>query len=1634
MSLKPGTVLGVFEVLGTLGAGGMGEVYRARDSRLGREVAIKVLPEAVANDPARLTRFEREARALAAVDHPNVAAIHGLEDAGGIRFLVMQLVEGRTLDECLKDGRLQVAEALSIFSQLAEGLASAHERGIIHRDLKPPNIKITAEGRARLLDFGLAKASLESPEENRTLALDGTESQTTQPNQILGTPAYMSPEQTRAEKVDHRADVWGFGCCLYEALTGVRPFQGKSRADLFAAILNADPDWAKLPDDLPASVRDLIRRCLRKKAADRPGSIEDVRAVLIEALEGRSGSSGDAAGHLSATGSIDVSSLQGFKTVVSSQIAGGAELRQRLGVATADAITRQVEEVFDACARDHAIHTLERSREGMLCAFDLPSDAVECATEFQRRIGELDLPEQMGVRIGISAGEISASDSEDRDGEAPREIPVVDMALRLMGLAEPGQILLTGGVFDLARQGLSAKSGDAPLVWLAHGPYHFTGVAESVDVFEVGIRDISPLKPPADTSLARSAAGLSEADTLGWRPAVGLSIPRRPNWTLRKRVGEGGYGEVWLAEHDKTQVQRIFKFCFEAERIRGLKREVVLFRLLSETLGDREDIAKIHDWEFDSPPYFLEAEYTAGGDLASWLEAKGGATAVPLEVRLEIVAQVATALEAAHEVGVLHKDIKPANILITERSGTDEPRAALTDFGIGLVTDKRVLEDKGITIGGLTGSIEASGSSSESAAGTRLYMAPELQEGRPATTRSDIYALGIVLYQLVMGDLKKTLAPGWERDIGDTLLREDIAACIDGNPERRLPSAMELATRLRTLGQRAEERESVARRAEMAQLHQRRRRQFISASVVGAALTLILAYIALREFGIRREAEYAQYVSNVQAAALRTELDATILARRILENAPARHRNWEWAYLAGRAWRQYAPSELVSRPENLTARSSREFWNRGPTALIQEIVPPLRTGGILEGEFVPDGKHVMLTLPDGPAGMFSIETGELVRKFGVEDSLMADATADPDGGRLITSALAGNLTLWDLREGTLLRTSGAYPVTTSAMSWSPDGKHFVSAHFDSVVLIWNPETMQPVAELTGHSLNVTDFHFPENGAEFWTVAEDGEIRQWSLPSGELLAIRRAPFQGRILFHSVSPDGKLAVVALRDGSSFLWDVENEERGIQLNRANAAARAQSSGPNRRRAAHFSTDAKSVAVLTSIRGATIYDVESGEVINRITGHASPVRGIQFSPHGAELLTTAEDGTCRIWTAVPRPEDSGPTLAEAHDDAILEIDINAQGTRLLTGSYDTTVRFWNLESGALISAYGGHQHEVLAVHLHPDGSSAASIDAHGHLHVWDTQSGEPIFSVDPGSTEFSGHISASGGGLYGEVLSFPAVLSTGIFTPDGTRLVAFEEDSMKVFDATDGTVRVQLEGATASGWPVYSFDSKYVAVLEMNGKEAGVWELATGKPIARLVGHKRALVMLDFSPVDYRIVSGGMDAKTLIWEGTTGEILHTLEDDSGFLASSRFSDDGRWVLTGTGDSLARVWDVETGELVTSLTGHSGRLRDARVSPDRSRVVTWALDDVAIIWDLQRPQANPLISVGGEGRLLQAHWSPDGRQIISAWSNGTVSVWSGATVEDLEAFATEDGREFEDRFSDWQDRYMTTPDTTSVP
>ncbi len=429
-----GRTLGHYRVESKLGAGGMGVVYAASDTRLGRKVAIKLLHDEVAADVDRMARFEREARVLASLNHASIAAIHGLEESDGSKFLVLEYVPGETLVERIARGPLPVKEAFEICSQVAEGLAAAHEQGIVHRDLKPANIKITPEGKVKVLDFGLAKSTDSSPSSESPSDRPTMTAEMTQVGLVMGTAAYMSPEQACGKPVDRRTDIWAFGCVLFETLTGKMAFAGDSTTELLAAVIEREPDWAALPATVPDNIRRLLRRCLEKDRRSRLCDIGDARLELEETLTGRAAGAAASVPEARRRGRLVIAAIALLAVAGLAAAAGWWLQARRAG--GAQAVVRFVHQLPAGHRMLQGWNpTVMFTPDGKSVAYSYEVDGVQ--TTFLRQIDELE-QKPLGGTKNLVAPVFSP------DGRFVAMVDTMDQGLKKIAIGGGAPVALTG--------------------------------------------------------------------------------------------------------------------------------------------------------------------------------------------------------------------------------------------------------------------------------------------------------------------------------------------------------------------------------------------------------------------------------------------------------------------------------------------------------------------------------------------------------------------------------------------------------------------------------------------------------------------------------------------------------------------------------------------------------------------------------------------------------------------------------------------------------------------------------------------------------------------------------------------------------------------------------------------------------------------------------------------------------------------------------------------------------------------------------------------------------------------------------------------------------------------------------------
>ena len=1240
---------------------------------------------------------------------------------------------------------------------------------------------------------------------------------------------------------------------------------------------------------------------------------------------------------------MDQSKSEGaaLKALLVSDLVASTRLVEELG----DESAARLFDRHDRLARDllaeHSGLEIDKT-DGFLLLFDRPIHAVLYALQYHRALADFGQAEgvELAARAGIHLGEIVLRTNPPEDvarGAKPLEVDGLakPTAARLMSLAAGGQTLLTHAAFDLARRGaVDRASGTADLRWLAHGRYLFKGLGEPIEVFEVGVVGEAPLTPPAGS--AKVTRTLGEDVVLGWRPAPGLKVPQRKRWRVERKLGEGGFGEVWLAAHGKTHERRVFKFCYEAARLRALQREITLFRLLKEELGERDDIARILDWNLEEPPYFIESEYTGGGDLVDWAAKVGGLAKVPLKDRLELVAQVAEALAAAHSVGVLHKDVKPTNILIT-RDAKGRPRARLTDFGVGMLLEPARLAEAGITVLGFT---ETTPGTPIADGGTRLYTAPEILEGRAPSVQADVYALGIVLYQMTVGDLSRALAPGWRREIADELLREDIAAAVDGAPERRLGDARQLAWRLRSIDERRARNAAKERLREEAKLAREtlerfRRRRRLAAVVLSAALlfAVTMGFLARR---IAQEAERA----NTEASRAR-DMARVAVAREWLDRDPTRSA----AVLLEIEHPQQIPQTATLMREVLTHSLAPlewryqswtvAFWDRPG----QRLVMASLDGTIHLREFADSDQLVETTTVT-----FTMDGG------------ITDVAWSPDNRRIAVSASDGTVHIWsavERNEALVLD----HPSKVNSLSWGPDGQSLATALDDGTARAWLLNgKLEPIV-FTGHEGAVTQVAFDATGDRVVTVSPDRTARIWNLDGRELAVL--SGHTGPVGSARFSPAGDRILTL--DGSARIWDGDGRGKPFVLRGHK--------GPILD--AKWSPDGQRIATGSDDGTARIWNLDGREPMV-LAGHDAIVSAITWSSNGRQLATASFDGTVRVWRT---DKKSQPIVLLGHDAPLFLIAFQPGDKHLLACDADGVVRIWKLSAQREVTTLTEHRGWVYSARFDPEGARVATVSDDGTARIWDLERhGDPLALHGHGAT------------VYGVAWS-----------PDGTRLATASTDrTIRIWDSAAGTELAVLRGHDMPVQNVsWSPDRRYIASASYD-KTARIWEVDLlpdrGSAPIVLRGHSHFVYSITWSPDSKRVATASQDGTARIWEVATGSgsIVHR---HTVALMTIDWNPAAQQVLIGAVDGAVWTLQPDGSDAARLLGSHAGAVLQANWSLDGSHFATASWDGTAKIWQADG-RGDPILLSGHEGPVSSVSFSPDGERVITSSKDRTARIW----------------------------------------
>jgi serine/threonine protein kinase/WD40 repeat protein len=1434
--------------------------------------------------------------------------------------------------------RLPARQCVRIGIELAAALDFLHQQGLIHRDVKPQNI-IFVKGQPKLADVGLVDE----------VVLSGTA------RTWVGTPGYMPPLPERPGTP--QADVYGLGMVLYVILTGRDPGFFPELATTLLDKANPAEFMRVNAVILKACQPDLTQRYAT--AADLAAALQEVQRTFDGITSARlTGPQDDRPTVLSSE------HRSGVVTLLRTELVESTALKQRLGDRLGVELIEQHHAwIRQTLAQFRGAQEIEAAGDSFLIAFPVPSEAVRCALVLQTRLTEFNRGRPVPVqdRIGLHIGEVIIQETDP----AHRHVHgiQVDTCARVMSLAQAGQILMTRPVFDNARQSLKGEEieGVGSLVWLNHGRFEFKSVEEPVEVCEVRAQGSGPFFPPASSEKARHI--IEEETVPGWRPALGQQVPGT-KWVFEEKLGEGGFGEVWRARHETLKDQRVFKFCFRADRLRSLKREVTLFRVLKERIGDHPNIVKLHDIYFDHAPFFLQEEYVSGRDLKSWCEAQGGIEAVPLETRLEIVAQAADALQAAHDAGVIHRDVKPGNILISvpvpqvqsQTSGGSQsstgcrPIAKLTDFGIGQVISDEVL--KGVTHAGFTQTLESS-----SHAGTQLYMAPELLGGKPASTRSDIFALGVVLYQLTVGDFQRLLTTDWGNDIHDPLLREDLHHCFAGKPEDRFAAPGLLAQSLRTLPERRTKLERQA--AEKAKLERAAyRRGIVRTGAIASAIFAVIVALAWRDWK-------GTQVKYSQARQIRsTTVGLTVANGLNFANSGDWLSAGLWfseAFALDEAFHVGPYTELDQQTHRLRINST---LRQSPQIERMWFDQSTRYGG-----FDPAGNHVLLGGTNGYR-LYSIHSGQSAspRLGEVGDQW---ASLSRDGRRVVTGRgdTKSLFTVWDVSSGDrlhdLLQPGGDRPFLGKCtdLQFSPDGHWIAAALVEpySRVVIWDAETGQPrctidyadapnVGWTNGNEILAA--RFDGTGKRLVTTGTDRRAVVWDWDTSRALHVlhgHRSWVYSACFGHEHT---NWVVTCSFDRTARLWDLRTEQPILRVEHEGDAIQE----------VQFSPD-DSVFLTGGLDStARLWDSETGRMVLPILRHEDRVLHVQWSPDARRILTLTRE-VARVWHLDPE-KPIQPITNDFSNDGRLELTHERAAVRLKNFATHRDVMTPMLLSTNIsaVSFAGERSDRFLALSPAPGPPAGAS-----RIQLWQFGQKTPV----------------------GLPLVYDPSWSNLVCAPDGSRFAFFEGLGQEVATSSSNGVLVwQPERDSATRRIAFSGEVVECVAFDRTGRRLAIGSIlqATESGVLRLVdleASEQPAVLLSceqwfghvtFSGDDHWLAAACWDKTldpldALIWQVAEpghpfGEPKYRLHHRDGVLFTA-FSDSGQMIATASEDQTAMVWHRTNdtwqssfrplpcgGEVYACAFSHNGRwLASAYRTQESQQASRWGSH--IRIWDI---------------------------------------------------------------------------------
>jgi WD40 repeat protein/class 3 adenylate cyclase/tRNA A-37 threonylcarbamoyl transferase component Bud32 len=1295
-------------------------------------------------------------------------------------------------------------------------------------------------------------------------------------------------------------------------------------------------------------------------------------------------------------------------------LVGSTALKVRIGGhAYAEHLAKPHLKIF----RDEILASINQAKlisytgDGFFASFATVEDAIHAALRFQYALktdARFKIP--LEVRIGIHSGQVALVENSS-DGPPILAGHAADMCARVMSLATGGQILLTRHAADDGRQFVrehpSVETGSTPAIaWMNHGRYRLKGKEEDpLEIFEVGAVGIAPLLAPVGNREVELEDSTTVQNNPGkWQPANGAPIPGLPSWRVIRKLGEGGFGEAWLATHRQSRLSRVYKFCFDTEKLVAFRRENTLGRLLCAELGRRSDISRPIEVELETQPYYLASEFYAGGNLEDWSTSRGGLRTIPVKERISLFAKIVKAVSAAHSVGVIHKDIKPANILIATTENGYHP--VLSDFGIGALADKRRLQSHNITY---DESIDTSTPQGQSRGGTRMYQAPEVHQGNDATVASDIYSLGIVLYQLMIGDFHFPLGAEYANELSKALIEQrdydskfltklvagDILACVSERPENRLSSTLDLLARVETI----EYRVSAAQSAESSQrLREQREKQaarqfqrlvFAIVVLLVLAMSSVVAVYFIND--ARRESKRLADALRVESATLAFEkgLKAPFTKESI--------KDFQRAIAL--------VSDSPAEKHNLERIIADRITLQG-----RQIIPSLSTpSAIVNFDFSPNGRFLAAITSNKTIHTWNADSGlPSTQAIKTNDNLLGFIFS-LDGEVLATLDSAARVEIWETSSGR--RIAGPLPHVgdMKLLRFSEDREFLITLPNDKTIALWKMKSGVQVGSDIQHSQPIFRVAIDPFNTEIVTLQTDGKLCTWSTKDGAASS-KYAATQDSIADFSMDSWTQHLLTISKSGGIVIWKADGLKNEVAVAPTEDIRRIECVSRDGSRAI-VSNKNKQILTCNCMTGASR--------VLPFQPTQSDAKIVAISPSGAFACIIATNNELRLYDTETLAEvgvllgvkefvgfsPDGEKVAAVLLNGVLQMLNTTENSRRVNGNLQVLAFPDNLATSQ--------------ASFSPDGRFLAAQSFAGTVQLWDLATGEAlgeeIANLEAGSMRFDG-----AGRHFGAVtkdrsiriielglcLDSPLALhhyqaaSLATFTADGAQLVTNAGSCIDIWDAASGVRTAEsmiLDPEVSAEREFSRGGEKFAAVTPEH--IVSIWDRMKPQTAPVQLKHDSELRFLRLSADATIIATASTDQKLRLWRTADGSLIQDFpfrEPDVGPLVG---------VLKKAGDSApgccgaTAPMPVGNGQETKPLDKSDpirAKLSPIAISPNNQLVAATVASNRAQVWTLDAKERK-IHEIDHGGPIYSIAFSPDSQLLVSASADGTAKLWSTA-------------------------------------